>query len=101
SRKAARAAGPAEPGGLEPGGLEPGGPGSADRGPGGGGTGSGGTGCPGPESPGLGSESGPGTDHTERARSQPAAAAQCLQRRLLVQPGRQEPGAERVPGPGV
>src|SRR5580693_3964529 len=40
-------------------------------------------------------------DHAERAGREPAAAGQRLARRLLVQPGRQESGAERVSGPGA
>src|SRR5580693_8505803 len=51
--------------------------------------------------PGRGSESGPGTDHAESVRGQAAAAAQCLEGRLLVQPGGEEAGAERIAGPGA
>ena len=43
---------------------------------------------------------GPRADQAERAGREAAAAGQCLARGLLVQPGRQEPGAERVAGPG-
>src|ERR1039458_7259235 len=43
----------------------------------------------------------PGADEVERVRGQPAAAGQRLARRLLVQPGGQEAGDERVAGPGA
>src|SRR6516164_8931531 len=48
--------------------------------------------------PALELECGAGANEAERARRQPAAAGQGLHRRLLVQPRREEPGAERVAG---
>src|SRR5262249_38513337 len=40
----------------------------------------------------------PGADQVQRVRGQPAAAGHGLHRRLLVLPGWQEAGDERVPG---
>src|SRR5215472_7204334 len=48
-----------------------------------------------------GSERGPGANERPGARGEAAAAHQRLKRRLLVQPGDEEPGAERVTAAGA
>src|SRR5690242_21934249 len=47
------------------------------------------------------SERGPGANERPGARGEAAAARQRLKRRLLVQPGNEEPGAERITAAGA
>src|SRR5215472_12991746 len=47
------------------------------------------------------SERGPGANERPGARGEAAAARQRLKRRLLVQPGDEEPGAERITAAGA